>query len=103
MSCLTLPTFEIIRHTTKKGHKRISVHFTDPDTVPGEALLDVLNMKRGGLASYSRIRSAIYGWVFPPEVWQDATQRLGLFDIWAQLRDAFEDAMEDWRYEVQAV
>ena len=103
MSCLTLPNFEVIRHATKKGQKRISVHFTDPDIVPGEALLDVLNAKRGGLASYSRIRSTSYGWVFPQEVWQNAAQKLGLFDMWAPLRNAFEDAMEEWYFEVQAI
>ena len=100
MSYLTLPTFDIIRHSTKQGRKRVSVHFNDPDVIPGDALLEVLNAKRGGLGSYSRIKSTTYGWVFPEEVWSAVAQRLSVFDGWAPLRDQFEDAMEDWRFEV---
>ena len=106
MGTLTLPSFQIIRHATKGGQKRISVRFPDPDTKPGDALLEVLSAKRGGFGSYSRIPSKVgreYGWVFPPSTWLDAANGMGTFDLWEPLREAFEGAIEDWRYEVQVV
>ena len=107
MGTLTLPSFQIIRHATKGGQKRISVRFLDPDIKPGDALLDVLNAKRGGYGSYSRIPTSEvgrqYGWVIPPSAWQDTASNLGTFDLWAPLRDAFEGAIDDWRFEVRAV
>ena len=79
------------------------MHFKDSDVIPGDALLEVLNAKRGGLGSYSRIKFTTCGWVFPEEVWSAVAQRLSVFDVWAPLRDQFEDAMEDWRFEVRRV
>ena len=106
MEYLTLPSFEVVRHTTKGGQKRISVRFPDPDTAPGDELLGVMNAKRGGLGSYSRVPSSSgrrYGWVFPPEVWGDAAHRLGAFALWEPLKGAFEGAMEDWSFEIRTV
>ena len=103
ISHLTLPTFEVIRHSTKQGRKRISVHFNDRALIPREILLQVLNAKRGGFGSYSRIKSKIYGWVFPEEVWSAVVQELSVFDEWAPLKDQFEDAMEKWQFEVRQV
>ena len=101
MSYLTPPTFDIIRHSTKQGRKRISVHFNDPASIPCETLLELLNVKWGGFRSYSRIKSKTYGWVFPEAVWSALAQRLKIFDERALLKDQFEDAMEDWRFEVR--
>ena len=103
ISHLTLPTFEVIRHSTKQGRKWISVHFNDPALIPSEILLEVLNVKREGFGSYSRIKSKTYGWVFPEDVWSAVVQELSVFDEWAPLKDQFEDAMEKWQFEVRRV
>lgn len=103
MTLLTLPAFQVIRHITKGGEKRISVHFPDRETKPCDALLEVLNAKRGGFGSYSRIRAREYGWVFTPGVWNETVNGLGSFDLWEPLREAFQEAIEDWMFEVQAV
>ena len=102
ISHLTLPTFEIIGHSTKQGRKRISVHFNDAAIISSGILLEVLNVK-WGVDSYSRIKSKTYGWVFPEEVWSAVAQELSVFDDWAPLKDQFEDAMENWRFEVRRV
>ena len=72
------------------------MHFNDRSLIPSEILLQVLNVKRGGFGSYSRIKSKTYGWVFPEDVWSAVVQELSVFDEWAPLKDQFEDAMEKW-------
>ena len=104
ISHLTLPTFEIIRHSTKQGRKRISVHFNDPAIIPSETLLEVLNVKRGGEGWQLQSHKVKNIWlVFPEEVWSAVAQHLSIFDEWAPLKDQFEDAMEEWQFEVRRV
>ena len=93
MELLNLPSFEIIRHNRKKdGEKRISIRFAEQ---PCDSLLDVMNTKRGGFGSYSKITGNQFGWVFPPSAWQNVSHSLGTFDVWQPLQEAFDEAIEE--------